>query len=192
MKSCLTWLGAILLSAVAIGDTACIGLGACFTTPFCRWFDLPKLCKESGTCSLPAGMTIFPGDMDGDKSFSGQGHFEHVWSTDSITIPLSEITDVMMDKPDLQVVIHLDEPFSPDGIKITADGQEIACRGLLPPDGANQIALDCALPGGVKEVKFEYVVTSSTGNQGNVSFDLEMFLREREGACTGSEKSCQV
>jgi hypothetical protein len=192
MKSCLTWLGALLFSAVALGDAAC-GISTCTTTPFCRWFDLATLCKEGSACTLPAGMTIFPSDMAGDKSLFGQGHFEQVSSTDSITIPLSGAADVRAAEPVLEVALHLRTgPLARDGITITADGQPVACSDVVREGGASDIALDCPLPIGAKEVKFEYIVTSANADQGIVSFDLEMFLHEREGFCTGAVKTCAL
>jgi hypothetical protein len=190
MKSYLAWLGTMLLSTVAMFDAGCHS--GCPPTPFCRWFDLATFCNDSSTCSVPPGMSIAPASLDGEKFSFGNGSFRDFWSPSSVAVPLSELADVLVQKPELDVVLRAGAPLSLDGIAITFDGQAAECQLIKGGDLENVIAFNCAVPAGAQELKFEYVVAGPRGSPGNAAFDVEMFLHERQGFCTGAEELCPL
>lgn len=190
MKLCLTWISTLLLSATALLGAGCGP--SCHSAPFCRWFDLATFCNDSGTCSVPPGMGLAPTDLDGEKDPWGTGYFQDNWSPTIVAVPLGEISGVLAQKPVLEVWLSAGAPLSLAGIAITFDGKAADCQLVKGGDRQNQIAFTCAVPVATQELGFAYTVAGQKGSPGNVAFDVQMFLHEPEGQCTGASEVCAL
>jgi hypothetical protein len=184
----------ILASIAAVLGAGCGP--SCHPGTFCRWFDLATFCNEGGECSIPSGMGLTSTADDGDRAplgFSaGPGTFNDLGSRTFITVPISEVSGVVMHEPVLEIWLDGETPPTFEQIEVTLDGQAAVCGQVERSDHEGGRALACDVPVGSRELRFDYANAPHADAPGSTPFNVRMFLHEQESSCTGTMDVCAL